>query len=161
MTEEPLKVEPYTGPALVYGLWRENGFVVVGAAWAAKAADEIEAIVEARTWNQAKEASDSARHVYGPISDDLEDFGFAPDDPVVVDEIPGWADGDWPPMVCLYTEEYLPSDWPLGEVFSTMLNGDGVVIPHEHEPRLLEIAQRAGAPLSRDDSLISRLDPQW
>lgn len=159
--EEPLKVDSYTGPALVYGLWSENGFVVVGAAWAANAADEIEAIVEARSWGQAKAASDAATHVYGPLGDDLEDLDLAPDDPVAVDEIPGWTDGDWPPMVCLYTEEYLPSDWPIGEAYSTMLNGQGIVIPTEDEARLLEIAKRAGAELTRDDALVRRLDPQW
>lgn len=161
MTGEPLQFEPYTGPALIYGLWRENGFVVVGAAWAAAAADEIEAIVEAQTWSQAKAASDSASHIYGPIGDDLEDLDLAPNGPVVVDQIPGWLDGDWPPMVCLFTEEYLPCDWPVGEVYSTTLNGEGIVIPTDDEQSLLEIAQRAGAPISRDDSLIDRLDPQW
>ncbi len=161
MTEESLQVEPYTGPALVYGLWRENGIVVVGASWAAKAANEIEAIVEATSWGQAKAASDAATNVYGPLGDELENLDLAPDDPVDVDEIPGWADGDWPPMLCLYTEEYLPSDWAIGEAYSTMLNGEGIVIRNEDEARLLEIAQRAGARLTRDDSLIGRLDPQW
>lgn len=161
MTGELLQVEPYTGPALVYGLWHESGFVVVGAAWAAAAADEIEAIISAKSWALAKAASDAATHVYGPLAEELEHLDLAPEDPVDTDEIPGWLDGDWPPMVCLYTEQYLPNDWPIGEVYSTWLNGQGVVIPEDDESRLIEIAGLAGAPLTRDDSLIGRLDPQW
>lgn len=154
-------MKPYRGPALVYGMWREVGYVIVGAAWAAKAANEIDAIVSAKTWQQAKHASDAATHVHGPLADDLEDLDLAPDDPLALDEIPGWMDGDWPPMVCLHTEEYLPTDWPIGEVYSTTFNGDGVVIPAEQEQRLLNIARQAGAQLMRDDRLVGWLDPQW
>lgn len=92
MNDEPIEIEPYSGPELVYGMWREAGYVVVGAEWAAKAADEIEAIVGAKTWGQAKAASDAATHIDGPLDDDLGDLDFAADDPVVHDEIlAGWT----------------------------------------------------------------------
>lgn len=161
MNGERLAVEPYDGPALVYGMWRGAGYVVLGAEWAAKAAEEIEAIIGAKTWGQAKVASDAATHVSGPLDDDLEDRDLAPDDPVIQDDIPGWADGDWPPMPCLYTEYFLPEDWPIGEEYSTTLNGDGFLIPPEDEQRLLQIAAQSGAPIARDDALVHRLDPDW
>lgn len=164
MSNEPIKIKPYEGTPLVYGLWREAGFVVVGAEWAAKAAEEIGSALEARTWADFVAVSVAITATSRPVSEgEEEEFldEHPASDPVNTDEIPGWADGDWPPMVCLYTEEYLPGDWPIGETYSTMLNGDGIVIPAEHEQRLLDIARQAGAPFTRDDTLVGRLDPQW
>jgi hypothetical protein len=156
-------VEPYEGPDLVYGMWRGIGFVVLGAEWAAKAASEIDSLLAASTWAEFVEASRGITAIGKPVDegDEEEFFDDHPrSQPVVRDEIPGWADGDWPPMACLYTDEYLPDDWPIGETYSTMLNGDGIVIPTSEEQRLLEIAERAGAPLTRDDTLVGRLEPQ-
>lgn len=164
MSDEPIKIKRYEGPALVYGMWREAGYVVVGAEWAPKAAEQIDSVLAARTWEDFVAASVAVTTTWQPVSEgDKEEFldEHPASDPVNNDEIPGWADGDWPPMVCLYTETYLPSDWPIGEMYSTTRNGDGVVIPVEDEQRLLEIARQAGATLTRDDTLVGRLDPQW
>jgi hypothetical protein len=157
-------VESYQGPALVYGLWRGIGFVVVGAEWASKAAAEIDALLAARTWADFASASRAITAIGQPVAegDEEEFFEEHPrSEPVVRDEIPGWADGDWPPMACLYTDEYLPDDWPIGEMYSTTLNGDGLVVPVNDERLLLEIAEQAGASLTRNDTLVGRLDPHW
>jgi len=157
---EAVQVAPYDGPDLIYGLWRDEAFVVVGKEWARAAAKEIEAIYRARTWGEAVAASLAAVNIWGPLDEEyLKDY--APDEAFNVAEIPAYGDGDWPEMVCSYTGQFMPDDWPIGEVYSTVLSGDGIVIDRGDEARLVEIARAAGAPLNRDDSAIAGLDPDW
>jgi hypothetical protein len=55
-------------------------------------------------------------------------------------------------------EDFLPPDWLIGEVYSTTLTGDGLLIAPEDERRLQEIAREAGSPLTRNDPLVGYLD---
>lgn len=153
-------VARYDGPDLVYGMWRGQGFVVVGRDWAAAAAKELQAIFSARTWREAVDVVTSAVSTWTPIDEDFLD-DYEPDEEFDVGEVPGYGDGDWPPMVCSYTANFLPDDWPVGEVYSTTLNGEGVIIDPVQEPRLIELARAAGASLTRDDAAIDGLDPDW
>ena len=149
--------DPYEGPDLVYGDWMSSGFVVVGEEFAKCVAKEVSDIVEAANWAEAKRASDATTVVPGPLEDELEDLGLDPDGPVETESIPGWGDGDWPPMAVTYTEDFLPEDWNLGEVWETRLNGDGVFVPEEEETKLLDQARLAGAKIRRDDGLIAAM----
>lgn len=152
-----ISVARYDGPDLIYGMWREMYLVVIDRAWAERAAAEIESIRSASTWGAAYRAGLEAEHITCPIEEDLYDH--EPGDAFDWDLVT--ADDDWPPMVSLYTARDLPRDWPIGEDYRTTFSGDGVVILPEEEGRLLAIAEAAGAPLTRDDNLVGRLDPNF
>lgn len=82
------------------------------------------------------------------------------------EELPGAADGDWPPMptgltLALFKES--SPEWkaltslPGVDVGETRLNGDGLVIPPGLEAQMVAALQTLGHEVRRDDELLAPL----
>ena len=159
MTDEMQKRPPRDA---VYGLWRDETFAVLDAAWADAAAAELERWQRATTIGEARRLNTESPLLGSPVADDPEDFeeeiGEHDDsDAFSLDEC-GWVqEGDWPPMPASLSWQFLPKDFPLGEVITTTLNGDYLYIGPDDEVRLINYLHEHGATVRRDDDLINFL----
>jgi hypothetical protein len=147
---------------VVYGLWRDETFAVLDAGWATAAAAELERWRHATTIGEARRLNTESPTLGSPVADDPEDFeveiGEHDDsDAFSLDEC-GWVqDGDWPPMPAYLSWQFLPQDFPLGEVITTTLNGDYLYIGPDDEDCLLSYLRQHGSAVKRDDNLINFL----
>ena len=156
----PTQVAPYMGPPLVYGSYfgSDGYIVVVPLEWAKTAADEYERFAAATTWGDACAASRSMTALDPPIDPGaFEDY--EPDQPYDPWEDSPMVEGDWPPMPGRMTLDFLPEDWIVGSMATTVLNGELLAIGESEVDRLLIYAAAAGAAITRDDALIDRLGP--
>lgn len=147
---------------VVYGLWREETFAVLDAAWAAAAAAELDRWEHAATVSDARRLITESPVLGSPVGEDLgefdDEFGEHADSKTFsLDECTAAQDGDWPPMPATLSWQFLPEDFPLGEVVTTVLNGDYLYIDPEDEDSLLAYLRERGSIVRRDDGLINFL----
>ncbi len=119
----------------------------------------INTAIHTGTWGDLKGAVDS-----NPVRGGWEDM-IDPEEPpdlddrVDPDSVPGYADGDYPPMPGALMLEWLPADLQEdGDYVQTTLNGDRLDI--ENEAPALKVAAKLeamGYQLTRDDRLIRSL----
>lgn len=114
--------------------------------------------IESGSWDQLKAAVDKDGR--GDFDDWFVDWSPEPgerfDDP---DDIPGYADGDYPPMIGQLMLEWLPDELTgeYGEYESTTLNGDRLYIEElEEVERLADELRSLGYQVGRDDELMRR-----
>lgn len=147
---------------VVYGLWREETFAVLDAEWAKAAAAEVDRWEHAATIGEARRLVTESPILGPPAAGDLEDFdeeyGERDDsDAFSLDECGPVGDGDWPPMPASLSFQFLPRDFPLGEVVNTVLNGPYLYIDPHDEEHLVSYLREHGSTVRRDDALINCL----
>jgi len=120
--------------------------------------DGVQRAIASRRWSELRRA------VTVGDRDDIDDWGLeeGPSETATFDpdELPGHADGDWPPMPGALMLGWLPGDLveSYGEVMTTVLNGDRLDIGDEEQARGLAAAlAERGVILVRDDALVERL----
>lgn len=132
-------------------------------------AAEYDLISGSATRREAVENGAKVQHISNPFEDhDWEDDEL--DEPLSRDEIPGAADGDWPPMPTSNALDDFPETehpwmadvWELEgvEVVTTTLNGDYLLIPNDEktEKQLQAIWDRHGVAYVRDDAVVSSFE---
>lgn len=142
---------------LVYGLWRDETFAVVGQEWALRASEEIRAWETASTVAEAlKLALGEDPAIWPPVDADAYD-GFEDDEPFSLDDLGAVNDGDWPGMPAARTFDWLPEAEEIGETVETIFNGPYLRITPTQEKALLDLGERLGVRLERDDRLINAI----
>ena len=86
---------------LIYGLWRDETFVVLGAEWAKAAAAELEGWEHAATVGDARRLTLQSPILGSPVPKDPEEFyeqfdGYRDSDAFSLDECTTVVEGDWP-----------------------------------------------------------------
>jgi hypothetical protein len=147
---------------VVYGLWRDETFAVLDADWADAAAAELDRWEHAATVGEARRLTTESPVLGSPVAEDLdefdEEFGQHGDsDAFGLDECVTVQEGDWPPMPASLSWRFLPDDFSLGEVITTVLNGDYLYIGPEHEDDLVSYLRERGSTVRRNDDLINFL----
>jgi len=96
--------------------------------------------------------------------DDVDDWGLdeeiSDNSAIDPDLLPGYADGDWPPMPGALMLGWLPDDLveAYGRVTTTVLNGDRLDIEDADQAReLAAVLAERGVKLTRDDALIAKV----
>jgi hypothetical protein len=158
LREHHMRSESATGRALLYGLWRDETFSVLDEEWAHAALDEVRRWERVTTESEAVALAGEPLLLVSPIGD-AEDYEFevGPDETFDLDECGAVQDGDWPGMPAQWSLRFIPEHWNIGEMVSTTLNGEYLLIEPAAEAHLLELASADGIPMTRDDSLINEL----
>ena len=96
--------------------------------------------------------------------DDVDDWGLdeeiSDNSAIDPDLLPGYADGDWPPMPGALMLGWLPDDLveAYGRVTTTVLNGDRLDIEDADQAReLAAVLADRGVKLTRDDAFIAKV----
>jgi hypothetical protein len=153
-------VEKQPPDNVVYGLWRDETFAVLGADWAAAAAAELDRWEHATTIGDARRLISESPLLGPPVSDDADDFDADDSAAFSLDECGRVQEGDWPPMPASLSWQFLPRDFQLGGLVTTVFNGDYLYIGPEDEDELVSYLHEHGCTVERDDALINFLD-RW
>jgi hypothetical protein len=148
---------------LVYGVFPDavNGaeLIFVPEGEARELAQVHGALSDAETWGDVK-ATIPPRHWQQIVDAYREDDEPPPTDDHSFDRgaVPGLEDGDWPEWPAQEMLRWMPADIRarFGEVATSTLNGDFLVIEAGSETRLVAALEAAGFECRRDDALISR-----
>ena len=140
------------------------------------AAERLRAVREAlntsRTWGEFKQAmpADSYQHVVELMREQAEE-DLSDDDEELPDnwepgaetafeaeQIPGFADGDWPEWPAQEALEWVPTDIQrrFGVESASVLSGDYLTLNIEHEAAIVAAFVEHGYTCSRDDTLLMR-----
>jgi hypothetical protein len=152
---------------LLYGLWGQESFVVIGEEWGRQADRELGKLRAITSWADAVRVAHTMNAVpppFDPDADIREEYEIEDlDDPISWEDLPGVGDGDYPPMPASYTEAWLPRDLLedneelASELIETIFNGGYLRISPSQEAELVGSLEARGFELVRDDDLIARI----
>jgi hypothetical protein len=143
---------------LVYGI-AGGALVFIPAGTAADLALLRSTIRSAATFGEARRGLPD--HLYDALVEQRGDEYEDPpseDEPLVADELMGYADGDWPRWPKQEMLEWVPRDVQdeFGHVDASVLNGDFLQLDVARTEELVARLEVEGFSCHRDDALVSR-----
>ncbi|WP_029136587.1 hypothetical protein [Nakamurella lactea] len=131
--------------------------------WARGAADDVTAVINARTVGDLRALEPKLKFLSLPI--DLADHGDDPDDePWSTADCGAIEDGDWPPMPTQTTLEFSNRDVIEAVIAATgatkqetVINGPYLEIPPSSEQNLVKVLGEFGYQVVRDDQVVAVL----
>lgn len=150
---------------IIYGVWAEQ-LILIPKERALELASIHGALNASKTWGEFK--SRVPAHVYKEVLrmirselDEDEERVFLipkPDSPFDPDDIPGYADGDWPGWPAQEMLKWMPKDiqQKYGKVEISVLNGDFLEIGPGREAEVIAALEDCGYKCTKDTNLIER-----
>ncbi|MDP9371073.1 MAG: hypothetical protein M3Q65_01170 [Chloroflexota bacterium] len=149
---------------VIYGRLWDDELVLLPLDTARYLATLREALTEAKTWGEFKARAPEGAYaeVVEMIADNADgDEEFtepAADTPFDPEDIPGYADGDWPLLPPQHMFDWLPEDLQqrYGHTGDTVLNGPYLAIDPAHTRELVAEMEARGYHCTEDSDLLQR-----